>query len=135
MNLYTLAKCNGVTFRTGSTKFNFLQQAVKNHSLHCIIFRQFSSSFIQLQNKYRPKLLEKKDQHKELDIRIKRMAKLAENGWINTKYFDIFPWSVSGVETCVVARNPEIAIAFDMGYTFPDSVKCPSVLIRYVYCI
>ena len=81
----------------------------------------------QLQNKLKIKHLEKENKQR------KQMEKLMlDNGWFKTKFFDIFPWSVSGVESCVVVRNPEISVAFDMGYTFSEAVRCPTVFIRYI---
>ena len=51
------------------------------------------------------------------------------DGWLMIGQYNIFPWSISGVETCVVIKSEDIHIVFDLGVAVPDSVKAKDVFI------
>ena len=57
------------------------------------------------------------------------MADVKEK-WIQLGKYSVFPWSIAGVETCVVVKGENINLAFDMGYSVRESVKCQHVFIR-----
>ena len=61
--------------------------------------------------------------------RIQLMADVKEK-WIQLGKYSVFPWSIAGVETCVVVKGENINLAFDMGYSVRESVKCQHVFIR-----
>ena len=61
--------------------------------------------------------------------RIQLMADVKEK-WIQLGKYSVFPWSIAGVETCVVVKGENINVAFDMGYSVRESVKCQHVFIR-----
>jgi len=50
---------------------------------------------------------------------------LSVSGW------EVTPWSIAALETCVVAQKENLSLAFDMGYSFRKSVSCPNVLISH----
>jgi len=58
--------------------------------------------------------------------------KKMRNGWVTLAGYEIYPWSVSGVETCVVLKqDARLRMAFDLGYACRESVPCDQVFIRY----
>ena len=61
--------------------------------------------------------------------RIQLMADVKEK-WIQLGKYSVFPWSIAGVETCVVVKGENINVAFDMGYSVREPVKCQHVFIR-----
>lgn len=50
--------------------------------------------------------------------------------WMEIGQYSVFPWSIAGVETCVVVKGENLNVAFDMGYAVRESVKCQHVFIR-----
>lgn len=54
-------------------------------------------------------------------------------GWLTLEGYRIYPWSISGLETCVVINaedDKKLAVTFDIGYTTRPSVRCQQVFIR-----
>ena len=59
----------------------------------------------------------------------KLMAEVRDK-WIELGKYSVFPWSIAGVETCVVVHGENLNVAFDMGYSVRESVNCKDVFIR-----
>ena len=53
-----------------------------------------------------------------------------QKDWAKIGDFQIYPWSVAGVESCIVIRTQDLGIVFDMGYACRESVFCENVFIR-----
>ncbi len=58
------------------------------------------------------------------------LKRMAESDWMDVGEYKVFPWSISGLETCVVVKGNSLSVAFDMGYSFREAVKCQHVCIR-----
>ena len=57
----------------------------------------------------------------------------SSRGWLNLEGYRIYPWSISGLETCVVVKSEQdkkLAVTFDLGYSTRPSVRCQHVFIR-----
>lgn len=55
-------------------------------------------------------------------------------GWLTLEGYRIYPWSISGLETCVVINaedDKKLAVTFDIGYTTRPSVRCQQVFISH----
>lgn len=76
----------------------------------------------------RPDYSEEKKRRKLYD---QIMDKVKEK-WINAGKYSVFPWSIAGVETCVVVKGENFNVAFDMGYPVREAVSCQDVFIRYL---
>ncbi|KAK7499142.1 hypothetical protein BaRGS_00009689 [Batillaria attramentaria] len=59
------------------------------------------------------------------------MSRLSEEGWQSFDNYNVYAWSLSGIETCVVVKTDDLRIAFDMGYSIPQSISSPSVFISH----
>ncbi|KAL8574323.1 hypothetical protein ACOMHN_015854 [Nucella lapillus] len=59
------------------------------------------------------------------------MASQGGDGWNTFGKYDVYAWSLSGIETCVVVKADDLKIAFDMGYSIPQSVGCANVFISH----
>lgn len=58
----------------------------------------------------------------------------ASRGWLTLEGYRIYPWSISGLETCVVVKaehDKKLAVAFDLGYTTRPSIRCQHVFISH----
>lgn len=51
------------------------------------------------------------------------------DGWQTIGSYNVYTWSLSGVETCVVVKADDLKLAFDMGYSIPQSITCANVFI------
>jgi hypothetical protein len=58
--------------------------------------------------------------------------KMAQPKFLRIGDFEVFAWSISGIETSVVVKNPAdgFVCCFDMGCSSRENVKCKSVMIR-----
>ena len=65
--------------------------------------------------------------NKKIDIQ-KIMAE--DDQWLTAGKHRIHAWSVSGMESCIVAQIEGTDIVFDMGYATRPSIKCGHVFIR-----
>lgn len=65
-------------------------------------------------------------------INKRKMAQPKSNVFQNIGNFEVFAWSISGIETSVVVKNPAdgFQCCFDMGCSSRENVKCNSVMIR-----
>ena len=50
--------------------------------------------------------------------------------WLEVGKYSVFPWTIAGIESCVVVYGENLKVAFDMGYAVRESVKCEHVFIR-----
>ena len=53
-----------------------------------------------------------------------------EQDWVNIGNYSIFPWSISGIETCIVVKSNDLHVSFDMGYSCKESVASKYVFVR-----
>lgn len=53
------------------------------------------------------------------------------DGWLTFGNYNIYLWSLSGVETCVVIKADDLKIALDVGYSIPESISCSNVFITH----
>jgi len=60
---------------------------------------------------------------------------MAGADYMDIEQFRVYPWSISGLESCILVQKNGLSVAFDMGYAFREAVKCQHVLIRYVISI
>ena len=60
---------------------------------------------------------------------------MAGADYMDIDQFRVYPWSISGLESCILVQKNDLSVAFDMGYAFREAVKCQHVLIRYVMSI
>lgn len=51
------------------------------------------------------------------------------DGWMQIGDYNIFAWTVSGVESCIVIKGSNISVVFDMGIAIKESVNIPHVFI------
>ena len=51
------------------------------------------------------------------------------DGWLTIGQYNVFAWSVSGVETCVVIKSEDVHVAFDLGAAISESVKVKDIFI------
>lgn len=54
----------------------------------------------------------------------------AIDGWLTIGNYNVYAWSLSGLETCIVVKADDLKVAFDMGYAIPQSISCANVFIR-----
>ena len=54
----------------------------------------------------------------------------SDSDWLDIGGFQVYPWSLSGVESSVVVKRQELCVVFDMGYATKESVKSSHVFIR-----
>jgi len=40
----------------------------------------------------------------------------AIDGWLTIGNYNVYAWSLSGLETCIVVKADDLKVAFDMGY-------------------
>ena len=50
-------------------------------------------------------------------------------GWLTVGQYNIFAWSISGVESTVVVKSEDLLLCFDMGIAIPESIKAKNVFI------
>ena len=62
---------------------------------------------------------------------IQIMASPGDTGWLQIGKFRVYPWALSGLESCIVveAEHFKEPIAFDIGHAHRASVKCKNVFI------
>lgn len=53
-----------------------------------------------------------------------------QQNWFNIGKYSIFPWSISGIETCIVVKSNDLHVSFDMGYSCKESVASKYVFVR-----
>lgn len=51
--------------------------------------------------------------------------------WVNVGKYSIFPWSISGIETCIVVKTNDLHVSFDMGYSCKESVASKYVFVSH----
>ncbi|XP_060604693.1 uncharacterized protein LOC132757427 [Ruditapes philippinarum] len=58
---------------------------------------------------------------------------MAQPKFVRIGDFEVFAWSISGIETSVVVKNPAdgFVCCFDMGCSSRENVKCKSVMISH----
>ena len=62
-----------------------------------------------------------------------KFNKRTMDDWLQCGDYDLYVWSISGLETCVVVKSSDLLVAFDIGYAVRESVGCKHVFIRYNY--
>ncbi len=75
---------------------------------------------------YAKKKKKKSNYHK---LNIKKIMADKEK-WLEVGKYSVFPWTIAGIESCVVVYGENLKVAFDMGYAVRESVKCEHVFIR-----
>ena len=50
-------------------------------------------------------------------------------GWMAIDKYCVYPWTLSGIESCVLVKSGELSLAFDMGYALREAVKHDRVFI------
>ncbi|XP_050407991.1 uncharacterized protein LOC126823288 isoform X2 [Patella vulgata] len=55
-----------------------------------------------------------------------------KSGWADFEKYSVFARSISGLETSVVVKSDDLSLAFDMGYSAKESVKCKNVFISKI---
>lgn len=65
--------------------------------------------------------------HRKQTVKMNRFSE----GWQNFDNYNVYAWSLSGIETCVVLKSDDLKIAFDMGYSIPQSISCANVFISH----
>uniref|UniRef100_A0A0B7BI90 Uncharacterized protein n=1 Tax=Arion vulgaris TaxID=1028688 RepID=A0A0B7BI90_9EUPU len=53
------------------------------------------------------------------------------DGWLNIGQYNVFAWSVSGIESCIIVKSEDVQLAFDMGAAVVESVRAPNVFITH----
>ncbi|KAH9525426.1 mitochondrial 3'-tRNA processing endonuclease Trz2 [Bulinus truncatus] len=53
------------------------------------------------------------------------------DGWLSVGQYNVFAWSVSGLESCIVIKSDDITLAFDMGIALTESTKAANVFITH----
>lgn len=53
------------------------------------------------------------------------------SGWLDVGRYSVFPWSISGVETCVVVKSEGLHLTFDVGYACRESISSKFVLLSH----
>ncbi|KAK2186227.1 hypothetical protein NP493_210g03042 [Ridgeia piscesae] len=56
---------------------------------------------------------------------------MAGADYMDIEQFRVYPWSISGLESCILVQKNGLSVAFDMGYAFREAVKCQHVLISH----
>jgi len=52
-------------------------------------------------------------------------------GWLQCGSYQVYPWTISGYESCVVVKGEGgLFVTFDMGYAVKESVNCQHIFIR-----
>ena len=51
------------------------------------------------------------------------------SGWMTIGNFEVYPWSIAGIETSVVVKKGNVKVAFDIGQAFSEAMKCNHVFI------
>ncbi|XP_067672329.1 uncharacterized protein [Haliotis asinina] len=51
--------------------------------------------------------------------------------WIQCGRYRVYAWSIAGMETSVVVKSNDLEVAFDMGYSSRESIKCRDVFISH----
>lgn len=93
-------------------------------------FSIFSSRTAQPQNKVTSFSVNNKT---FVRIKTKYKTKMTDE-WLKIGTYSVFPWSISGVETCVVIKTNGPTLTFDLGYSCRSSVSSNLVFFRYSIC-
>ncbi len=126
-----------LTLTRSVVPFNFLQKALFNHVKVCssnvnkhlsdltptYIQRHPSSNF---HTSF--KALKKRPNYNKLNL--KQIMADKDDKWLEVGKYSAFPWTIAGVESCVVVHGENLKVAFDMGYAVKESVNCDHVFIR-----
>ncbi len=99
----------------------------KLHSNHKPLVRTFvNKPHTSLKQQFKPKYQLEEYKHR---------GKMTENKkWMDVGRYNVFPWSIAGLESCVVVqgKGDRLDVAFDMGQAVRESVNCEHVFIRSV---
>lgn len=53
------------------------------------------------------------------------------DGWLTVGQYNVFAWSISGMETCVVIKSEDVLVTFDIGAAIYESIKAKDVFISH----
>ncbi|KAK3084659.1 hypothetical protein FSP39_017061 [Pinctada imbricata] len=56
---------------------------------------------------------------------------MEKKGFIKIGKYHVFPWTISGLESCVVVRSDDLFVVFDMGYSHRETIMCKHVFISH----
>lgn len=108
----TFCKLSGHVVRTcltDSTQF-FSNVASRTAQNKVSSFSVNNKTFVRIKTKYKTKMTDE---------------------WLQIGNYSVFPWSISGVETCVVIKTNGPTLTFDLGYSCRSSVSSNLVFFSH----